>query len=92
MSKPTHAQIQSALDRSMWNPDLMYDAGVLALTFAESEERGSQALYDYTHLAMVTALCTFIEDFFGEGSVDSIIDDHVDEELALILSEGTGNE
>lgn len=92
---PTHGEISNLINDAMFDHEFMSEAGpvlqAMGLGEATSEEQLeflADVLFDYTHLAMVTATIYLVEHLFGNGSFDKIVDNFMDDELAKILAEG----
>ena len=85
--QPTYDDIMALVDRAMWEPEILEAVGRFVRLADIPEEYGTE-MHDLIHLAVVAGMTLTVEMACGEGTIDRILDAHMDDELSKILSAG----
>lgn len=72
----------------MSNPDVMESARAMIQHFDITYDEAGGILFDHTNIAVIAGISHALEFAFGEGFMNTIVGEFMDEELAKILAEG----
>lgn len=88
MNRPSHSDVSDIVEKAMMNPDVMESARAMIEHFQISYEEAGGILFDHTNIAVIAGISHALEFAFGEGFMNTIVGEFMDEELAKILAGG----